>query len=109
MDIASEGKQCSDRKHQVSPGKESLKGKATTWGEYFIMDGNGEYSGNQLIPVNVSDEELESELDIWKLSLEGIVSSKGCSSKITPKWFVTNLLAFYLFPRYLSSLIYNFF
>lgn len=78
----------------VSEGKlDSLKGKAAISSGECSMDGNvgsvqnenGEYNSNELVPVNVSDEELESELDICKLSLKrNRVPNKGVSNKITP-------------------------
>ncbi|MCH89789.1 DUF3133 family protein, partial [Trifolium medium] len=76
-DLVSEGKQRSGRKHQVPLRKDSLKAKETA--------NSGQDNGGQLIPFKFTDEEeLESELDIPKLSLRRHrVSNKGSSNKIT--------------------------
>lgn len=80
-----------NRKHHVPPQEDSLMAKATTSSGECSLDGNvgrgqnenGEYNGGQLVPFKFSDEELESELDIHKLSLRRHrVSRKEGSNKI---------------------------
>ncbi|KAJ1387524.1 hypothetical protein SESBI_39928 [Sesbania bispinosa] len=92
LDLVSKDNQFGDRKHLVPPREDDLKAKATTSsGECYLYENvgrgqneNGEYSGSQLVPCNVSDEELESELDIYKLSLRRHRGfNKGSSNKTT--------------------------
>ncbi|KAL1367893.1 uncharacterized protein LOC107474136 [Arachis duranensis] len=65
--LFSEDKQCGNRK-QVAPQENGPKAKATSFssGEYY-MDKN--VGRDQLQPFNLSNEELESELDSYKLTL----------------------------------------
>ncbi|KAJ1429824.1 putative zinc-ribbon domain, plant [Sesbania bispinosa] len=92
LDLVSKDNQFGDRKHLVPPREDDLKAKATTSsGECYLDENvgkgqneNGEYNGSQLVPCNVSDEELESELDIYKLSLRRHRGfNKGSSNKTT--------------------------
>lgn len=84
-DLVFAGKQHSDRKRQVPLQKDSLKAKATASSRECYLDGNGEFDGGQLVPFKFTDEEeLESELDIPKLSLRRHrVSNKGGPNNIT--------------------------
>ncbi|KAL2339493.1 hypothetical protein Fmac_007433 [Flemingia macrophylla] len=88
-----EGQQYNDRKHLVPSREDSLKEKATSFGECHV-DGNpgrdqnvdGECDGNQLVPFVLSAEEHETESDIYNLShRRNRLSNKGrsTSSKAT--------------------------
>nr|KYP53767.1 Uncharacterized protein At5g05190 family [Cajanus cajan] len=79
LDHVSEGGKCNDRKLLVPSQEDSLKEKATSPGE--CQNEDGECNGDQLVPFVLSDEEHETESDIYNLShRRNRVSSKGCST-----------------------------
>ncbi|KAI5405296.1 protein ENHANCED DISEASE RESISTANCE 4 [Lathyrus oleraceus] len=85
LHLVSDSKQHSDKKRRFPLRKDSLKAKETASSRECHLDGNSKYISSQLVPFKFTDEEeLESELDIAKLSLRRHrVSKKVGSIKIT--------------------------